>query len=90
MRLALILTFIASIVILLIGRVYYISIHNHLHYEELSKQNYIKRKYTTASRGSIIDRNGKYLATNDVGFSISIPPHLRSVKKFEQVKKYPN
>ncbi len=50
------------------------------------KKNYIKRFYTTSSRGSILDRNGKYLAINKVGFSINIKPHLRSKKKFEAVE----
>ena len=86
MRLKFIIGFIIAISILLLGRVYFISIQSHDHYEELSKENYIKKFYTVAARGSIKDRNGKYLAVNKVGFAITLKPHLRSKKKFENVK----
>lgn len=90
MRLKIVLFFIISIFILLLARVYYLSIYSHTHYEELSKQNYIKKNYIAPSRGEIYDRNGKYLAVNKVGFSINIKPHLRSKKKFETVKEAAN
>ncbi|MEA3554508.1 MAG: penicillin-binding protein 2 [Campylobacterota bacterium] len=86
MRLNFIIGFIISISILLLVRVYYISVQSHDHYEELSKENYIKKFHTVAVRGSIKDRNGKYLAVNKVGFSITIKPHLRSKKKFKTVE----
>ena len=86
MRLKLIIWFIVAISLLLLGRVYYLSIYSHEYYEGLSKQNYIKRVYTVASRGAIIDRNGKYLAINKVGFSINIKPHLRGKTKFKTVE----
>ena len=87
MRLKLIIIFIVLIVLLLLGRVYYLSISLNEHYEELSKENYIKRFYSVASRGAIKDRNGKYLAINKVGFSITVKPHLRGVKKFRTVEE---
>lgn len=86
MKLKLIIGFILTIVVLLLGRVYYLSVESNEHYEALSKKNYIKRFYTTSSRGSIIDRNGKYLAINKVGFSINVKPHLRSPEKFKAVE----
>ena len=98
MRLNIIITFVIAILILLLGRVYYLSVISNTHFEKLSKRNYIKRFYKVSSRGSIIDRNGKYLAVNKVGFSINIKPHLRSKTKFKEVenavrqivKYYPN
>ncbi len=87
MRLKLIIVFILAIFILLLSRVYYLSIYSHTHYEELSKQNYIKKIYKAPSRGEITDRNGKYLAVNKVGFSINLKPHLRSKKAFETVEQ---
>jgi len=87
MRLKLIIGFIFIIVTILLGRVYYLSVHSNRYYEKLSKKNYIKRFYTTASRGSILDRNGKYLAINKVGFSINVEPHLRSSEKFKEVEE---
>ena len=87
MRLKLVVGFIFVIVLLLLGRVYYLSVQSNDYYEKLSKKNYIKRFYTTTSRGSIIDRNGKYLAINKVGFSIKVKPHLRSDEKFKDVEE---
>jgi penicillin-binding protein 2 len=57
------------------------------HFEKLSQRNYIKKIHKVASRGSIIDRNGKYLAVNKVGFSINIKPHLRGVTDFKNVEE---
>lgn len=87
MRLKFIIGFILVIVLLLLGRVYYLSVQSNEYYEKLSKKNYIKRFYTTSSRGSILDRNGKYLAINKVGFSITMKPHLRSREKFKDVEE---
>ena len=87
MRLKVIIGFILFIVLLLLGRVYYLSIMSNEHFEKLSQKNYIKKIHKVASRGSILDRNGKYLAVNRVGFSINIKPHLRSKKKFKSVEE---
>jgi len=87
MRLKVIIGFIVFIILLLLGRVYYLSIISNDHFEQLSQKNYIKTIYNSASRGSILDRNGKYLAVNKVGFSINIKPHLRSKKKFKNVEE---
>ncbi|MEA2049918.1 MAG: penicillin-binding protein 2 [Campylobacterota bacterium] len=87
MRLKLVISFIVLIVLLLLSRVYYLSISLNDHYEELSKENYIKRFFNVAPRGSIIDRNGNYLAINKVGFAITVKPHLRSVKEFKEVEE---
>jgi len=82
-RINIILIFIAFVCLLLLSRLYYLSIKSNTYYEELSKQNYIKKIYTTPSRGLIKDRNGEALAINDLGFSISIKPHLKSSKNLE-------
>ncbi len=87
MRLKLIVGFIMVVVILLLSRVYYLSIPSNDYYEELSKKNYIKKFYTTPSRGAILDRNGNYLAVNEVGFSINLRPHLRGEKKIKVVEE---
>jgi len=95
MRLKIIILFILSISFLLLSRVYYLSILSNKYYETKSKENYIKTIYTTAPRGVIKDRNGKFLAVNKLGFSILIKPHLRSKKNFlivqnvaKQIVKY--
>ncbi len=87
MRIRIIIYFVLAISILLLGRVYFLSIKSNNYYEGLSKQNYIKRIYETAPRGLIKDRNGKYLAVNHLGFSILIKPHLKSRKNILKVEK---
>ena len=87
MRLKIIIGFILFIIFLLLGRVYYLSVISNEHFEKLSQKNYIKKIYKVASRGSILDRNGKYLAVNKVGFSINIKPHLRGNTKFKNVEE---
>jgi len=87
MRLKVIIGFIIFIIMLLLGRVYYLSIISNEYFEKLSQKNYIKKTYNAASRGSILDRNGKYLAVNRVGFSINIKPHLRSENAFKNVEE---
>lgn len=86
-RLNFIFIFIGSIVLILLGRVYFLSISSNTHYKELSKQNYIKKIYKASSRGIIEDRNGIPLAINNLGFSIKVKPHLRSYKNRERLEK---
>jgi penicillin-binding protein 2 len=95
MRLKGIIYFIVAICVLLLIRVYYLSIKSNTYYEQLSVQNYIKKIYSTAPRGAILDRNGVYLAINKIGFSISVKPHLRRRKTkkdleniFHKIEKY--
>ncbi len=70
-----------SIWIILLARVYYISIKSNTYYEELAKQNAIKTEELAPLRGSILDINGNPLAVNKLGFSIGIAPGLSPVKK---------
>lgn len=62
--------------LLLIVRIYYLSIKSNTYYEEIAKQNAIKVEKLIPSRGSILDIHGKPLSINKLGFSISIEPHL--------------
>ena len=80
-RLNFIFVFICIVVVILLSRVYFLSIKSNSYYEELSKRNYIKKVYKVPSRGIIRDRNGEVLAMNSLGFSINIEPHLQSYKK---------
>ena len=67
--------------ILLLVRVYYISIKSNAYYEEIAKQNAIKTEELAPLRGSILDINGKPLSVNKLGFSIGIKPQLSSKRK---------
>jgi penicillin-binding protein 2 len=86
-RLNFIMIFIALVCLTLLGRVYFLSIKSNTYYEELSKQNYIKRIYKVPSRGIIKDRNGIALAINNLGFSLNITPHLRSYRNKEKLEE---
>ena len=63
--------------ILLLSRLYYLSIKSNTYYEKLALQNLIKNEYYTSTRGEIKDTNGEPLAINRLGFSLSLKPHLK-------------
>ncbi|MFW2600500.1 penicillin-binding protein 2 [Aliarcobacter butzleri] len=85
-RLNIVYVIILAIAFTLLSRVYFLSIKSNTYYDELSKNNYIKRMYKVPVRGIIEDRNGEPLALNKIGFSISIKPHLRSLKYQEKLE----
>ncbi len=62
---------------ILIYRLYEISIKANYYYERLAKENIEKKSFLKPIRGEILDRNNKLLATNEIGFSIAIKPHLK-------------
>ncbi|WP_348518157.1 penicillin-binding protein 2 [Campylobacter sp. CCS1377] len=76
MRMRVVIIFIIIFFILLLSRIYYLSIKSNVYYEEMAQQNAIKTQFLAPVRGEISDANGKLLATNDLGFSISIKPYL--------------
>lgn len=86
MRLQFIIYFIIAVCILILLRVYTLSIKSNAYYEELSTKNYIKTEYTSAPRGAILDRNGEYLALNEIGFSITVQPHMRRTKTIAELE----
>lgn len=83
MRMRIVVGFILLFFIFLLSRVYYLSIKSNVYYEELARQNAIKTQSLAPTRGQISDRNGIFLAINDLGFSVSIKPYL-SIKKANQ------
>ena len=87
MRLKAIIYFIIAVCVLLLIRVYYLSIKSNSYYEELSTKNYIKTEFITAPRGAILDRNGNYMALNKIGFSITVKPHMRKRKTIKELEK---
>jgi len=81
-----IVIFIFSIVwIILAIRLYHISIKSNFYYERLAKENIERKTYLKPVRGEILDTNGRYLAVNRIGFSISIAPHLNRKKRLDEV-----
>lgn len=66
--------------VILLTRVYYLSIKSNKYYEQIAEQNAIKTEKIPPVRGQILDRNLKPLAVNDLGFSIRLKPHLKDEK----------
>ena len=62
---------------IMIVRLHHISIKSNYYYEKLAKENIERKVYIKPVRGEIVDRKGKLLAMNRIGFSISIRPHLK-------------
>jgi penicillin-binding protein 2 len=64
--------------LVLIVRIYYLSIKSNVYYDEIAKRNALRTEYLAPIRGLIYDRNDKPLAVNQLGFAIGIKPHLGS------------
>jgi len=62
---------------IMIARLYHVSIKSNFYYEELAKDNIERKRFIKPVRGEISDLNGNLLAMNQIGFSISIMPHLK-------------
>jgi len=62
---------------IMIARLYHVSIKSNFYYEELAKDNIERKRFIKPVRGEISDLNGNLLAMNQIGFSISIIPHLK-------------
>ncbi len=61
----------------MVARLYHVSIKSNFYYEGLAKDNVERKEYIKPVRGEITDSKGNLLAMNQIGFSISIMPHLR-------------
>ena len=77
MKYKLIIIIMIAIWALLIKRLYEISIKSNYYYERLAKENIEKKTYLKPIRGEILDRNKELLASNIIGFSLAIKPHLK-------------
>lgn len=75
-RLNIVFIIITTLSLMILARVYFLSIKSNTYYEELSKNNYIKKSYQLPVRGIIEDRNNTLIALNLIGFSINIKPHM--------------
>ncbi len=61
----------------MIIRLYHVSIKSNFYYEGLAKENIERKQFIKPVRGEISDANGNLLAMNQIGFSLSIAPHLK-------------
>jgi len=86
MKYKFILLLMVGIWVLLISRLYNISIKSNYYYERLAKENVERTSYIKPTRGEILDAKGKLLASNKIGFSLSIKPNMRiKSKEFEDI-----
>lgn len=84
MRMRLVFGILALVWIVLLTRIYYLSIKSNEYYEEIAERNVVKTELIAPVRGLVLDVNGKPLAVNRLGFSISIKPHLRKSEKLDE------
>ncbi len=80
-RIKFILLVISVFMLILLSRIYFLSVESNKYYKKLAHQNITKQYYIKPVRGIIRDSNNIPLAINKLGFSISVSPHLRG-KKF--------
>jgi penicillin-binding protein 2 len=71
-----ILVFIVFWAVMII-RLYHVSIKSNFYYEGLAKENIERKQFIKPVRGEITDVKGNLLAMNQIGFSVSIIPHLK-------------
>jgi penicillin-binding protein 2 len=62
---------------IMIARLYHVSIKSNFYYEKLAKANIQRKEYIKPVRGEITDKDGNLLDMNQIGFSISLKPHLK-------------
>ena len=77
MRLKFVFAFVILFFTMLLVRIYYLSIKSNEFYEQVAKNNVISTEYIPPVRGQILDAKGRPLAINNLGFSLSIAPHLK-------------
>ncbi|MEY3090712.1 MAG: penicillin-binding protein 2, partial [Pseudomonadota bacterium] len=58
-------------------RLYHVSIKSNFYYEKLARDNIERKQFIKPIRGEVTDSRGKLLAMNQIGFSLSIIPHLK-------------
>jgi penicillin-binding protein 2 len=61
----------------MVAKLYHVSIKSNFYYEGLAKDNIERKRFIKPVRGEITDIHGNLLAMNQIGFSVSIKPHLK-------------
>ena len=77
MKYKIILLLMVGIWVLMVFRLYNVSIKSNYFYERLAKENVEQSSNIKPTRGEILDSSGKLLASNKIGFSLSIKPHMK-------------
>lgn len=66
-----------AVFLVLLIRIYNLTIKSNTYYDELANNNIIRQESIVPIRGQILDRNAYPLAVNELGFAITVMPHLR-------------
>lgn len=75
-RYKIILNFIGIVFLIILARLYYISVISHERFKEQARHNIMRTEMLIPVRGQILDRNNQPLAINNLGYSISLSPYL--------------
>ena len=62
--------------VVLLVRIFDLSILKQSFYQEQATKNILREEYIAPVRGQILDRNNEPLATNNVGFMLALPPRF--------------
>ncbi len=65
----------------LLTRIFSLSIESNTKYSKLSEHNTIHNEEIAPIRGEIVDNHNRSIAINELGFKISLAPHMTSKKK---------
>ena len=84
-RIKIILIVFTIVWVILLSRLYYISIKSNKYYQELADRNMINIEYLTPPRGEILDTNGSVIAMSNLGFSILLDAHLKKDELLEKL-----
>ncbi len=76
MRMRIVFAVIGLFWIILLGRVYHLSVNSNEYYEQIAEQNAVKTQYIPPVRGIVSDVKDRPLAINILGFSVAVKPHL--------------
>jgi len=87
MRLKIILFIIFCFYLLIIGRVYFLTIKQHSYYKNLAQENIHKKLYLKPTRGIIYDANHFPVAYNELKFSVLFKPHLKENELNNTIKE---
>ncbi len=87
MKIRIVIAFFILVWIVLLVRIYQLTVKSNTYYETLATQNIIKKEWILPVRGEILDRFGKPIAINKIGFKILIDAHLSSKKRTPLLKR---
>ncbi|MSN96020.1 penicillin-binding protein 2 [Campylobacter sp. FMV-PI01] len=86
-RVKILAIFIFLVWIILIARVYFLSIKSSDYYAKMALSNAVKTEIISPTRGQILDKNNHPLAINRLGYSILLKPHLKDKFLDEEISK---